>query len=188
MFDEAILPLSRLYQATDSARVENSASLQSRKNHSHRFMKSILILLMTFLMATSLCAADLTPEKRKEIEKMLRLTGMEKLMDQMKTQMLSSFRTEIKEVPEVFWTKFEQKMDMRELIEKIIPLYDKYYTLEDLKAVNAFYESPAGKRVLSTLPQIMQEAMLIGNEWGRKTADLAVQEAQRELAEQKENE
>ena len=29
-------------------------------------------------------------------------------------------------------------MDTHELLEMLIPLYDKYYTTEDLKAVNAF--------------------------------------------------
>lgn len=112
---------------------------------------------------------------------MLQLTGMEKLMVQMKTQMVSGLKTEMKQVPESFWEKFQQKMDTRELLEKIIPLYDKYYTMDDLKAVNAFYESPAGKKVLSTLPQIMQESVAIGQEWGAKIGRQAAEEVAKEL-------
>lgn len=111
---------------------------------------------------------------------MLQLTGMEKMMNQMKGQMISGLKAQIKQVPDGFWEKFSQKMDTRELIEKIIPLYDKYYTLEDLKAVNAFYASPAGQKVLSSLPQIMQESMKLGQEWGQKIGQQAAEEAQRE--------
>lgn len=127
-------------------------------------------------------AADIPAVKRKEIEKMLQLTGMEKLMDQIKIQMISSFKGTVQHVPAGFWEKFEQRMDTRELIEKIIPLYDKYYTLEDLKAVNAFYGSAAGQKVLSSLPQIMQESVKIGREWGEKIGRQAAEEAQKESA------
>src|SRR5688572_24190996 len=118
-------------------------------------MKNLVLILVVLLSCASATTAEIAREKRQQIEQMLQLTGMEKLLIQMKTQMLSGFRTQMPEVPRTFWDKFEEKMDMRELIEKIIPLYDKYYTLEDLKAVNAFYETKAGQKILSTLPQLM---------------------------------
>jgi len=46
--------------------------------------------------------------------------------------------------------------------------------------VNAFYESPAGQRMLSTLPQLMQESMEIGQEWGEKVGRQAAQEAEQD--------
>jgi len=141
----------------------------------------ILLVLVTIFASISFTHAEVSPEKRKEIDRMLQLTGMEKLMEQMKTQMISAFKTQMTEVPESFWTKFQEKMDVHELLEKIVPLYDKYYTLEDLKAVNAFYESPAGRKVLSTLPQITQESMKIGQEWGEKMGKQAADEAAKEL-------
>ena len=140
----------------------------------------LLIFLLTMFSCFSVAHAEIPKEKRAEIEKMLRLTGMEKLMEQMKTQMIAALKGQLTDVPEEFWTKFQQKMDMRELLEKIIPLYDKYYTIEDLKAVNAFYESPAGKKVLGTLPEIMQESMKIGQEWGAKVGRQAAEEAGKE--------
>jgi hypothetical protein len=142
--------------------------------------KLFLLAIITGLASTSVVHAEITQEKRVEIEKMLKLTGMEKLTVQMKAQMIVSLKARITKVPESFWTKFEEKMDTHELIELIIPLYDKYYTVEDLKAVNAFYESPAGQKVLSSLPQIMQESMKVGQEWGEKIGKQAAEEAMKE--------
>lgn len=142
--------------------------------------KLILLALVTIFSCVSMANAEIAKDKRKEIERMLRLTGMEKLMNQMKGQMIASLQGQIKQVPGGFWEKFAQKMDTHELLEKIIPLYDKYYTLEDLKAVNAFYESTAGQKMLSTLPQIMKESMQIGQEWGQKIGKQAAEEAQQE--------
>jgi hypothetical protein len=144
-------------------------------------MKKLLnITLIIICSHLSSAHAEISPEKRKEVEKMLRLTGMEKLVTQMEHQMISAFQKQIPDVSEDFWSRFEKKMNVRELIEKIIPVYDKYYTLEDLKAVNAFYESPAGQKVLATLPQVMQESMKIGQEWGEQIGKQASAEAEEE--------
>jgi hypothetical protein len=144
-------------------------------------MKKLLAAILIIICAyASVARADIAPEKRKEIERMLKLTGMEKLMAQVKGQMINSLKREMPNVPEDFWTRFEKKMDVHELTEKIIPLYDKYYTLDDLKAVNAFYASPAGQKVMSTMPQLMQESMKIGQEWGEKIGKQAAEEVQKE--------
>ena len=140
----------------------------------------ILPLLIVFSLVVTV-QANVSPEKRKEIEKMLRLTGVEKLSEQIANQMLTSLRTQLPQVPETFWTKFQQKMNTRDLIEKIIPVYDKYYTIEDLKAINAFYETSAGQKVISALPQLMQETLKIGEEWGQKIGQEAAEEAEKEL-------
>jgi hypothetical protein len=143
--------------------------------------KLLLLALIAIFLSMSGAHAEISKEKRKEVETMLRLTGMEKLMAQIKTQMISGLQAQMKQVPESFWEKFQEKMDTRELLEKLIPLYDKYYTIEDLKAVNAFYASPAGQKVLSTLPQIMQESMKLGQEWGERIGKQAAEEAAKEL-------
>jgi uncharacterized protein len=143
----------------------------------------VLVLSLGFCLAAA--GAEVSKEKRQEIEKMLRLTGMERIVSQMMTQLVASLKGSLTDVPEEFWTKFQEKVKAQDLLEEIIPLYDKYYSLEDLKAVNAFYESPAGKKILATLPQIMQESMKIGQQWGAKIGRQAAQEAEEEMAKKK---
>jgi len=147
---------------------------------SNTMKKLFLIVLVIFGSWVSAARADVSPEKKIEIEKMLRLTGMEKLVNQMMAQMITSFKTMNTHVPEEFWTKFQKQMDSRELIDKMIPLYDKYYSLQDLKAANTFYESPAGQRILSVTPQITQEAMKIGQAWGQEKAQEVEQALKKE--------
>lgn len=129
---------------------------------------------------------QITVEKRTEIDRMLKLTGMESMIDQMMAQMIGGLRAHIKDVPEEFWARFEKKIHASEMIELVVPLYDKYYSLEDLRALNDFYASPAGQRMLSTLPSIMQESMAIGQQWGAKIGQQAVDEATAEIKEKKE--
>jgi len=145
-------------------------------------MKQLILLLLAITVCSlSPARADVSPEKRAQIEKLLQLTGTERLMGQMENQLIASFRAQMPQVPEAFWTKFQQKMNTREMLDLIIPVYDKYYTLDDLKAVNAFYQTPVGQKVLSTLPQVMQETMKIGQEWGEKKGEEAAREAELEM-------
>ena len=54
-------------------------------------MKSeILLSLVTLIFVSMSVAAEISPEKRAEIEKMLRLTGMERMMNQIKGQMIAN--------------------------------------------------------------------------------------------------
>ena len=34
-----------------------------------------------------------------------------------------------------------------------------------------FYQTPLGKKLVSTLPQIMQESMQVGQSWGKEVGD-----------------
>ena|SRR5687768_2889316 len=155
-------------------------------------MKQVFLALLVLVgtistpLANDPAPATIAKEKVVEIQKTLRLVGMEKLMTQMKTQMFTMFREKMTQVPEEYWKRAEAKFDMAELIQLIIPVYDKYYTTEDLKALNAFYESPVGQKVLSTLPQITQESMRIGQAWGEEVGKRVEREVQAEFKEKRE--
>jgi uncharacterized protein len=48
-----------------------------------------------------------------------------------------------------------------ELMAEMTPLYTKYYNAEELRAMTAFYRSPVGAKMLTTMPQVMGESMQI---------------------------
>jgi len=142
--------------------------------------KRFLLMAVTLVSCLSVAQAEIPAAKHQEIVKMLRLTGTEKLLSEMKATMIHGFQTSMPKIPAAFWTKFESKMDMGALTEQIIPLYDKYFTLDDLKAINAFYESQAGQKVLATSPQIFQESLAIGQKWGEQMGKEASDEFKKE--------
>lgn len=55
-------------------------------------------------------------------------------------------------------------------IDEIAILYTKYFTLEELRQINAFYASPVGQKTASVMPQIMQQSMQMGSVWGQQMA------------------
>jgi hypothetical protein len=52
---------------------------------------------------------------------------------------------------------FLKAYSVDEIIERMVPIYDKYYREEELKAMINFYKSPAGLKVLEATPLIMKE-------------------------------
>ncbi len=112
-------------------------------------------------------AAPIDPAKEAEIRKLLEITGTVKLVNQMLGQMMDGLRGRSSGLPPEFWDQLQKDMDPAKLVEKLIPVYDKYYSLDDLKAVNAFYQTPAGQHLLQAQPMVMKESMGIGQEWGR---------------------
>lgn len=50
-----------------------------------------------------------------------------------------------------------QSMPMDEITQAMIPAYQKHFTKGDIEAMNGFYSSPVGQKVLQELPAVMQE-------------------------------
>ncbi|HEV3271391.1 MAG TPA: DUF2059 domain-containing protein [Candidatus Methylacidiphilales bacterium] len=130
-------------------------------------------------------AADAAPQpvdpaKETEIRKLLELTGTVKMTSQMMDRMISSFKMQNSGVSAEFWERFKKEADIQGLVDKMVPIYAKYYSLDDLKAINAFYGTPLGQRMLATTPKIMQESMQIGQNWGRNVAMKLMAELQAE--------
>lgn len=53
-----------------------------------------------------------------------------------------------------------QRINFAEVGEQLFyPIFDKFYTEEDLRALTAFYKSPVGQKSLEIMPQLMAESM-----------------------------
>jgi uncharacterized protein len=52
-----------------------------------------------------------------------------------------------------------KNMPFDEMEEAMVPTYQKHFTHGDIEAMNSFYSSPTGQKVLRELPGVMQEGM-----------------------------
>jgi len=116
--------------------------------------------------------------KAVEIRKLLEATGTMQAVQQMVTQMLSALKDRYSQLPPEAWTHLEKEIDPSALVEKLVPVYAKYYSLDDLKAVNAFYQTPAGQHLLAAQPMVAKESLAIGQAWGHEVGMKAMMEIQ----------
>jgi uncharacterized protein len=133
-----------------------------------KFAFSTLLVLAALFLCVPLSGQPNTPQEQKQahIRKLLELTGSGKLGIQVMKQMIDSLRTSMPKVPQKFWDDFMKEAKPEQLVELIVPIYDKYLTDEDVQSLIQFYQSPVGKKVIQVLPQITQESMQAGQQWG----------------------
>jgi len=135
-------------------------------------MKSLLLLL--WMCGFGLLGFSQDTSKLHNIKTLLEVTGSGNLGVQVATNLVAAFRENDPEVSQEFWDEFMKSIDINALTDLVIPIYDKYYTNEDLLALIAFYQTPAGKKVVAATPQIMRESMQVGEQWGKEVAQNAL--------------
>lgn len=109
-------------------------------------------------------------QKQKDIRKLLKITGSGELGTQVMAQMIGNMKKAMPQVPEKFWGDFMKEVHTDELIDLIVPVYDRNLSQGDITELIKFYESPTGKKFVSVLPKITQESMGVGETWGRNLA------------------
>ena len=132
------------------------------------------VLVLTCLLA-SLAYSQATREKEREIRQLLEVTGTTKTMPEMMDQMIAEFRKALPAVPSEFWDDFRKEIKMDELVGLMVPVYDKHLSLEDIKAANAFFATPSGKRFAEKMSVMSAEGFEVGRKWGEAKGRLVVE-------------
>lgn len=55
--------------------------------------------------------------------------------------------------------KIRERVKVDEIIERLLPIYDRNFTSDDLKAFIAFYGSAEGQKLIGTIPELMKESV-----------------------------
>ena len=55
--------------------------------------------------------------------------------------------------------KIRERVKTDEIIERLLPIYDRNFSTDDLKAFIVFYESPEGQKLIRTIPELMKESV-----------------------------
>lgn len=122
----------------------------------------------------SAAAASEQDVKRAEIRKLIELTGAANVSTDALRQVIAPIRAGFPQVPDEFWDTFMKEVDPAELIDLVVPIYDRYYTRDDIHELTRFYESPVGQKTIKVLPKLSAEAISAGQQWGQTVADRAM--------------
>ena len=147
------------------------------KKFDKRKRLSWLILIIVFLITTVKPVFSET-EKEKDIIRLLEVSGIRKQLTYMQDTLMNSMSMMISgsfpKIPDEFWKEFNQligKKEMDDLVQKIIPVYDKHMSHETVKKLIDMFETPFWEEWKEKMPQISREAGLIGSEWGKELSE-----------------
>jgi hypothetical protein len=136
---------------------------------------SLALPAQTSLSETA--AADTTEDrnaKHSEIRRLIELTGAANVSTQVLQQIVEPIRHEFPQVPTGFWDGFIKEVRADELVDLVVPLYDRYYTRQEIHDLTVFYQSPVGQKTVKVLPKLSAEAISVGQDWGRTVAERAI--------------
>ncbi|HWY27018.1 MAG TPA: DUF2059 domain-containing protein [Candidatus Angelobacter sp.] len=107
------------------------------------------------------------PVKDAAIHHLMDVTGTSKMGDQMLNNMTAQIHNivsralppdRVQKFMDQFNQNFHQRLSPGQVSDTLVPIYASHFSLDDIKGLAAFYESPLGQRVLQTLPQVSQES------------------------------
>ncbi|MGL4499752.1 MAG: DUF2059 domain-containing protein [Planktothrix sp.] len=77
-----------------------------------------------------------------------------------KQQMINQINQDMSRILTEYNQRLMEKLDFNQIMEKVYyPLYDKFFTEEDLQTMIDFYQTPTGKKTISVMPQLLQESV-----------------------------
>lgn len=148
----------------------------------------VVLLLACFMMPVISIAEGISDEKKTLIKRLMDATGsaeMGEMLSSVFVQQITSamaandpnFSPKMQQivVEEVNGVIHEEMVVKGSFYELIYPVYDKYFDQKDLEGMLAFYDTPLGKKMVSVMPQLGQESMMLGQQWGSSLAPVIQQ-------------
>ena len=137
-------------------------------------MKKFISTLSLIFILTNLSFGQSDNEYREALQTMFKVSGSEEIYHTAISKMFTMFKEQYASVKEETWVSLEAEFkntSINDLIELLTTTYQKHLTLEEIKGLIEFYETPVGKKYAQKSPLIMQESMQIGQQWGMKIGE-----------------
>jgi uncharacterized protein len=148
----------------------------------------VILCLAGLLLSATVFSEQLTDEKKSAIRELMDITGSAQMGEMFAAAILQQMTLALKsmnpEIPARAFTLLEEEINAvirEEMLEKgslyelIYPVYHKFLTLEDTRALLAFYKTPVGRKTIRVMPQLTQEAMQAGELWGQSLGSIIQQ-------------
>lgn len=136
--------------------------------------------------ASASAKTPIDPAKDAAIRRLFDVQGTKESMRQVMSGMTSNMRPILEsslppgeyraQLIELFLERFQSKLSLDELVELAIPVYDKYFSLEEIDGLTRFYQTPLGKKAISVLPQVLLETQSAGSKLGEQIGRQAMME------------
>ena len=137
------------------------------------------LAVVALLPGSSLQAEELTAEKKAAIKQIMELTGAGQIGEMFAAMFSEQMNEALKAAdshvpPKAFDIVSEEtraliKAEFAEngsYYDVVYPIYHKFFTLEELNGLLAFYKTPLGRKLIVAMPQLLQESMAAGQKWG----------------------
>ncbi|VXB25161.1 DUF2059 domain-containing protein [Massilia sp. 9I] len=79
-----------------------------------------------------------------------------------KKEAIQKFEAKLPGMAQAVGKVFSDPALIDEMIAEMVPLYANNYTVDEIKTLTAFYQSPVGRKMMTLMPKLAGESMAIG--------------------------
>lgn len=133
------------------------------------FIGALVLATALFIHIPNAAAQEANSEYKQALQEFMSASGSLESMNQLLPQLINMVKTTGPSLPDSYWKSVEDKMRGKfknKIIEGYVPIYQKYLTLDELKQITAFYQTPIGKKLAQSSPAIMIEGAQLGQKLG----------------------
>jgi uncharacterized protein len=123
-------------------------------------------------------AHPITMEQTREL---LDLMGYKKIEESNWSQMIAMNKQAAPFIPDDVWTDVQTNISGIDYPTLMEPIYAKYLSQEDAAKALEFYRTPAGKRVLQSMPPMLGESVAAAQQKGRQVGRDAIEKHRPEI-------
>ena len=104
----------------------------------------------------------------QDVEYLIRMTGAAVAGEAIADALLEQLPPRFPDAPRSFWMELGKRFRPDDFVAIVVPIYAKHFTQEEVRQMIAFNETPVGKKVINTMPEVELETMRAADEWGTK--------------------
>lgn len=108
------------------------------------------------------------PITAAQVHQLMVLTKTDHLTKQMMDGMMPYMKQALPFLPADVLSDFQARMEKVDFEPMAVEAYQKRLSTEDAAQVIAFYQTPAGQRIIASMPQIVAETQQAGAQLGQK--------------------
>jgi hypothetical protein len=116
----------------------------------------------------------------QQVRQLMTTIGLGKTLVQMSGQVAGMMQKQLPCVPAETWQNFIDANASEQLIGRMVPVFQKHFSAEDIDGLIRFYSSPLGQKVLTEMPQAMAEATQANAQWSHERMSQLVGQLQKD--------
>jgi uncharacterized protein len=136
--------------------------------------------------APAAAAPAIDPAKAADIQRLIEVAGMKKLVSETMAGMVVNVRPTLEhslppgpyreKLIALFLERLQSKLQPQQFMDMAAAAYDKYLSDDEIKGLTAFYQTPLGQKTLTILPQLTIELQKQGMQLGEQAGRDSMQE------------
>ena len=141
-------------------------------------MRAIPVIAAGVLLGLAAGSLRAAQPSVQQVRQLFGLMHLDQMFGQMNSQMAGVMGQAVPCVPASYWQGFIDAGGTRQLLDRMVPIYQSHFTAAEVAGLLKFYKSPLGQKVITQMPITMAEGARIGQEWGHQRGQEMIRQLQ----------